>query len=96
MSAVDLNKVKGGSFGLSYPLLARGNYTAWSLKMKVFMQAQGVWGAIESSDPKAVIEDKVDKIALAMVYQAIPEDVLLSVAEKKTAKDAWEAIKTLC
>lgn len=96
MSGTDLNKVKGGSFGLSYPLLARGNYTAWSLKMKVFMQAQGVWNAVESCDTKAVVEEKIDKIALAMIYQAIPEDVLLSVSEKKTAKDAWEAIKTLC
>lgn len=93
---MDVNKLKGGSIGLSYPMLARSNYTAWALKMKVFMQAQGVWTAVEPSDPKAVIEEKTDKVAMAMIYQGILEDVLLSLAEKKSAKDVWEAIKTLC
>ncbi|XP_074322820.1 uncharacterized protein LOC141659792 [Apium graveolens] len=81
MSTVDLNKVNGGSFGLTYPMLAR---------------AQVVWGAVEPSDPKKAVDEKTDNIALAMVYQGIPEDILLSIAEKKTAKGAWEAIKTLC
>lgn len=84
---------KEGSVGLSYPLLARNNYTSWSLKMKVFMEAQGVWEAVEQSDPKVVVETKVDKMALAAIYQGIPEEVLLSIAEKKTAKEACEAIK---
>ncbi|XP_074362730.1 uncharacterized protein LOC141703007 [Apium graveolens] len=96
MSTVNVNKLRGGSFGLSYPMLDRGNYTSWSIKIKVFIQAQGVWGAVEPNDPKAAVEDKIDKIALAMVYQGIPEDVLLSIAEKKTAKATCEAIKTLC
>lgn len=50
----------------------------------------------KTSDPKTIIEEKTDKVALTMIYQGIPEDVLLSLAEKKTAKDAWEAIRTLC
>lgn len=47
-------------------------------------------------DPKADIEEKTDKMALAAIYQGIPEDILLSVAEKETAKEAREAVKTLC
>lgn len=96
---MDLNKFKGGSggsIGLSYPMLARDNYMAWSMKMKVFMQAEGVWSAVEQTDPRATVEEKIDKVALAMIYQGIPEDVLLSLVEKKTAKAAWEAIQTLC
>ena len=77
-------------------MLDRSNYTAWALKMKVYMQAQGVWNAVEPSDPKIAVEEKIDKVELAMVYQAIPEDVLLSIANKKTAKESWEMIKTLC
>lgn len=92
---MDVGKSKG-SFGLTYPTLAKGNYTTWALKMKVFMQAQGVWTAVEPSDPKAAIDDKSDKVALAMLYQGLPEDMLLSIAEKTTAKGAWEAIKTMC
>lgn len=95
-STMEMNKLKSsGSIGLSYPMLAKENYTAWSMKMKVFMQAQGVWCAVEQTDPKAAVEEKTDKVALAMIYQGIPEEVLLSLAEKKTAKEAWEAIKTL-
>ena len=95
-TTMDMNKIKGGSIGLSYPMLARSNYTAWALKMKVFMQAQGVWTAIEPSDAKTPIDEKADKVALAMNYQGIPEDILLTLADKKTAKEAWEAIMTLC
>ena len=45
---------------------------------------------------KQLLIEKVDKVALAMIYQGIPEDILLALAEKKTAKEAWETIKTLC
>lgn len=37
---------------------------------------------------------KIDKAALDAIYQGIPEEMLLSIAEKKTAKEAWD--KTLC
>lgn len=95
-SGVDASKAKGGSFGLSYPMLVKSNYTAWSLKMKAVMQAHGVWTAVEPSDEKAVVDEKADKVAVAMIYQGIAEDMLLSVADRKTAKETWEAIKTLC
>lgn len=89
-------KVKEGGVGLSYPMLTRGNYTAWSLKMKVYMQAHGVWEAVEPKDAKAKVEERKDKIALAVIYQGIPEDMLLSLADKSTAKEAWDALKTMC
>lgn len=84
---MDVSKLKGGSIGLSYPMLAKGNYTAWSMKMRVYMKAHGVWDAVEPSDPKVAVESKTDKVALTMIYQGIPEDVPLSLAEKKTAKE---------
>lgn len=31
---------------------------------------------------------------MAMIYQSISEDLLLTLAERQTAKDVWEAIKT--
>lgn len=93
---MEVGKVKGGSVGLTYPMLAKTNYTSWALKMRVFMQAQGVWLAVEPCDPKATVEEKTDKVALAMIYQGIPEEMLLSIADKKTAKEAWEALKTMC
>ena len=93
---METSKSKESSFGLSYPMLTKTNYTTWALKMKVFMQAHGVWEAIEPKDTKAVIDDKIDKRALAVIYQGIPEDLLLALAEKKTSKEAWTAVKTMC
>ncbi|XP_074326662.1 uncharacterized protein LOC141664604 [Apium graveolens] len=93
-----MNAIKGkdGAVGHSYPMLARSNYTAWSLKMKVCMQAQGVWEAVEKSDPKEAIAIKTDKVVLAAIYEGIPEDMLPSIAEKKSTKEAWDAIKMMC
>lgn len=77
MTTLESNKSKENAMGLNYPMLTKTNYAAWSMKMKVFMQAHGVWEAIEPKDPKMVLEEKTDKLALAAIYQGIPEDVLL-------------------
>lgn len=94
----EASKNKDGQIGLTFPMLTKTNYTAWAMKMRVFMQAHGVWEAVEQKDPKdpkVTVEDKMDKRALAMIYQGISEDLLLTLAERKTAKDAWDAIKTV-
>ena len=95
-TTMQTSKAKEGVVGLSYPMLTRSNYTTWSLKMKVFMKAQGVWGAIEQKDPEVTVDERTVQVALAAIYQGLPEDILLTIAEKETAKEAWEAIKTMC
>ncbi|XP_074347159.1 uncharacterized protein LOC141685989 [Apium graveolens] len=95
VSKTETNKMKD-RVDLSYPILARSNYTAWVLKMKVNMQAHRVWDAVNPKDPKSKIEEKMDKTALVVIYQSIPEDMLLSIADKTTAKEAWEALQTMC
>ena len=64
-------KTKESSVGLSYPMLTRNNYTTWSLKMKVFMKAQGVCGAIKKKDPKMAVDDKKVQVELAAIYQGV-------------------------
>lgn len=86
--AMDIGKSKGGSMGLSYPMLTRTNYTVWGMKLKFIVQAHGVWEAIKSTDPKVAVEERVDKVVLALIYQSIPEEMLLSLSEKKKAKEA--------
>lgn len=94
---METGKVKESAISLSYPMLTRANYTAWAIKMKVYMQAHGVWEAVSPKDPEtSVVDDKVDKVALAVIYQGIPEDVLLSIADKGTTKEAWDAVKVMC
>lgn len=73
-------------------MLSRENYAAWAIKMKVFMQALNVWEAVE---PKAAVDGRKDKMAMAAIYQAIPEDILLSLAEKQTAKELWDTLKMI-
>lgn len=34
-------------------------------------------------------------MALAAIYQGIPEETLLLIAEKETAKEAWKMLKTI-
>lgn len=92
---METSKVKESLVGLRYPMLTRNNYTAWSLKMKVSMKAQGVWSTIEN-DSKVIVDEKMVQVAFATIYQGVPEYVLLTIAEKEIAKEAWEAIKTLC
>lgn len=41
------------------------------------------------------IDERTYKVALAMVYQGIPEEMLLSLPAKKPTKEAW-ALKTMC
>lgn len=93
---MDVNKLKGGPIGFTYPTLAKGNYITWSIKMRVFIQAHEVWDAVEPNNLKDAVEQKTNKIALALIYQCIPEEILLSLANIKMAKDSWEAIKTMC
>nr|GEW92800.1 hypothetical protein [Tanacetum cinerariifolium] len=59
--------------------------------MRVNLQAQGVWDATQCEG----VEDRQDRMALAAIYQAIPKDVLLMLADKDTAKEAWETLRTM-
>ncbi|XP_074322771.1 uncharacterized protein LOC141659741 [Apium graveolens] len=92
---METNKGKESSFSLSYPILTKTNYTAWAMKMRLFMQAHGVWDAVKPKDVNAAIDDKMDKRAVAIIYQGIGEDLLMSIADKTTSKTAWEATKTV-
>lgn len=69
----------------------------WAMKMKMYMQAHEVWEAISPKDPKTtMVDDKVDKISLKIIYEGIPDNVLLSLADKEAAKEAWEAFNVTC
>ncbi|XP_020269354.1 keratin, type I cytoskeletal 9-like [Asparagus officinalis] len=83
-----------GSLSLQYPMLSRDNYASWAIKMKVYMKAQDVWDAIEPA-AGASVEHRKDQMALAAIYQGIPEETLMVIAEKQTAKEAWETLKTM-
>lgn len=47
------------------------------------MLAHGVWEAIEPKNPKATVDDKVDKWALAIIYQGVPRTYCCSLMKEK-------------
>ncbi|XP_038988042.1 uncharacterized protein LOC120112543 [Phoenix dactylifera] len=83
----------GGGVSFSYPQLTATNYTTWAIKVEALMQAQDAWEAVEEADG-ADVDARKDKTARALLLQTLPEDILLQVAKKKTAKEVWGSLKT--
>ncbi|XBI21608.1 hypothetical protein VPH35_062713 [Triticum aestivum] len=73
-----------------YPPLTATNYFECSLIMKVNMEAQRVWDAIEGGGSFSQ-----DRAALAAILRAVPEEMHSTLAVKATAKEAWDAIKIM-
>jgi len=76
--------------GGGWPMLTRANYHEWSLLMKVKLQARGLWEAVAYGG--GVYED--DRRALEALCAAVLADLGAALANKPTAKLAWEAIAT--
>ena len=60
--------------------------------MRVRLQAQGLWEVVEHG---AAIDYRDDREALGIILQAIPPEMLSSLAAKDSTKEAWDALKTL-
>ena len=60
--------------------------------MCVNLHIQSVWDVIELGDD---IGERKDRMTLAVIYQAVLEDVLLMLAEKDLTKAAWETLQTM-
>lgn len=84
----------GGSSGVSlaYPLLSSTNYTAWAIKVEAILDAQGLWEAVNPAKGE-VADARKDKTTRAQLLQALPEDILMQVSQKKTAKELWDSLK---
>ncbi|XP_039135312.1 uncharacterized protein LOC120272535 [Dioscorea cayenensis subsp. rotundata] len=92
-----------GSSNASQPnvLLFRGeNYNLWSLKMKAVFRSKDLWsivekGVAEEPDNNRLTEImKKDAKAVCLIQQNLDDRVLLRIIEAKTAKQAWDMLKT--
>jgi hypothetical protein len=77
--------------GIVYPMLTRMNYTEWSAVMRVNLQAAELWEAIKYGD----VEYRDDRHALAALLRAVPADIQAGLANKETAREAWEVIRKI-
>ena len=83
--------VKEASASVVYPMLTHTNYNDWSLVMQVCLEAQGLWEAIDVG----TTDRRENRLALASLIRAVPAEMHFALAVKKSAKEAWEAIKTM-
>jgi len=86
------NNALGGSLAhFQCPVLTSTNYPVWAIRFKTILEANGLWEVIE---PGTETDVKRNKAAMAYLFQALPEDLVLQVASCKTAKEVWDALKT--
>lgn len=82
-NSADEVQIKEAGVTLRYPMLSEDNYSVWTVKMKIFMRAQGVWAAVEG---KQAVDEKIDQMALAAIVQVVPEAMVMAIFEQETAK----------
>lgn len=71
------------------PMLNSTNYTVWAIRMKNMLKFHMVWSIIVT----ATEEDDKKDMAISLLFQAIPEALVLQVGELDTSKKVWDAIK---
>ncbi|GKD83338.1 zinc finger, CCHC-type containing protein [Tanacetum coccineum] len=72
-----------GNISLQCPKLTETNYTTWALLMKTILKAHGLWKTIDTKD---AIDEKKTHTSKAMIFQTLPEDVLMQVAQCLTTE----------
>jgi hypothetical protein len=69
-------------------MLTKTNYNDWDLLMKVKLQAQQLWDAVEFTDA----EFHEDRLALDALLASVSSKMVSSLVDKPTSKDAWDSI----
>ena len=83
-------KIKqGGASSINCPMLTNTNYTVWAIRMKTLLKVHKAWKAVEQGTD----ETEKNDIAVALLFQSIPEALILQVGDLDNAKKVWEAIK---
>jgi hypothetical protein len=73
---------------LVWPMLTRANYYKWALLIQINLEGMWLWDAIESIK----VERRPDHLALAALIQGVPKEMHSTLAGKKSAKEAWDAV----
>jgi hypothetical protein len=71
-----------------YPTLTKTNYLDWALLMKVNLRARMLWDVIEHGG--ADIHEEM--MALDALCSVVPSEMVSSIADKLTTKEAWKTI----
>ncbi|GKC71657.1 hypothetical protein Tco_1117540 [Tanacetum coccineum] len=84
-----------GNVPLQCPKLTDTNYTTWAQMMETILKAYGLWKVIDETGDKqeTSIDEKAENTAKGMIFQTLPQDMLMQVAQYTTAKEVWNSIK---
>ncbi|PWA46656.1 zinc finger, CCHC-type [Artemisia annua] len=82
------NEAKEGGLTMNFrcPILNSTNYTIWALKIRAIFNVHGIWEAVEPTAGTEV-DQKKNNTAIAMLYQALPENMILQIANLTSAKE---------
>ena len=86
---VETPSKEAGPSSIKLPMLNASNYTVWAMRIKIALKVHKVW---ETIDPGNKHEEK-NNMAIALLFQSIPEALVLQVGDLDTAKCVWDAIK---
>jgi hypothetical protein len=74
--------------GGGWPTLTKTNYVEWAAVMRVRLQVRHMWEAVRYGD----VDYHEDRRALDALIAAVPPEMQFSLSQKRTAKEAWDAI----
>ncbi|XP_022562283.2 uncharacterized protein LOC111207945 [Brassica napus] len=84
-----MNKDAAGPASIKFPMLTTSNYTVWSMRMKIALKVSEIWETIDPGNK----DEKKNNMAIAFLFQSIPEALILQVGNLDTAKSVWDVIK---
>ena len=64
------------------------NYVEWAAIMRIRLQVRHMWEAVQDGD----VDHHEDRRALDALIAAVPAEMQFSLSNKRTAKEAWDAI----
>ncbi|KAI3506206.1 hypothetical protein L1887_28562 [Cichorium endivia] len=79
-----------GTTSVACPMLTSTNYTVWAMRMKVVLRIHKVWTVI---DPGTDASEEKDCLAMGLLYQALPKNLIMQIGEAESSKALWNAIK---
>ena len=74
--------------GGGWPTLTKTNYVEWAAVMRVKLQVRHMWEAVRYGD----VDYDLDRWALDALIIVVPPEMQFSLTNKRTAKEAWDAI----
>ncbi|KAJ9542745.1 hypothetical protein OSB04_029251 [Centaurea solstitialis] len=89
-----INKNGSKRRNLEVSALTPTNYPVWAVKVKSIMDAHGIWETVEPRALGKKADPKKKKQAFAFLFQVIPEEIVLQMANYTDPKQVWDGLKT--